>query len=284
MSAAVMDRYAVVGNPVAHSRSPFIHARFAAATGEPLSYERIESPLAGFAATVRRFAAAGGRGCNVTVPFKAEAFALAARTSGRAALARVVNTLRFDAEGWFGDNSVGVGLVRDIVGNAATPIAQRRVLLVGAGGAAAGVLGALIEERPAFLRVANRSADKARALVRSHAALARAHGVALSAASLDAADSGFEIVVNATSSSLHGAPPPVAASALARGALALDMMYGPAAAGFLDWAREHGALARDGLGMLVEQAAESFHVWRGRRPETAPVLAALREQLARTPA
>jgi len=277
-----MDRYAVVGNPVAHSRSPFIHARFAAATGEHLSYERIESPLVGFAATVRRFAAAGGRGCNVTVPFKAEAFALAARTTERAALARVVNTLRFDAEGWFGDISDGVGLVRDIVGNAATPIAGRRVLLVGAGGAAAGVLGALIAERPAFLRVVNRSADKARALVESHASFAHTHGVALSAAALDAAGGGFEIVVNATSSSLHGAPPPVAASALARGALALDMMYGPAAAGFVDWARAHGALARDGLGMLVEQAAESFQVWRGRRPETAPVLAALREQLART--
>ncbi len=277
------DRYAVAGNPVAHSRSPEIHARFAAQTGQSLVYERLLCPLDGFAASIRRFAAEGGRGCNVTVPFKFEAHALAASLSPRAALAGAVNTLRFDAEGWFGDNTDGAGLVRDIEHNAARPLAGRRVLLLGAGGASAGVLGSLIAARPAELVIANRSVDKAQLLADSHRALAEQQGVGLAACALDHCGTAYDVLINGTSASLAGAGVPVAGAALAPGALALDMMYGPAARPFLDWARAQGAEARDGLGMLVEQAAEAFELWRGVRPHTAPVLADLRTEVDALP-
>lgn len=277
------DRYAVVGNPVEHSRSPAIHAMFAAQTGQALSYERLLAPLDGFEATLRAFAAAGASGCNVTVPFKFEAFELAAQRSERAQLAGAVNTLRFDATGWAGDNTDGAGLVNDIQKNAGRPLAGRRVLLVGAGGAAAGVLGALIATGPACITVVNRSLDKAQALVARHVPLGLSAGVGLSAATLADAPAAQDIVVNATSTSLAGAASPVDARVLAPGALALDMMYGPKAQGFLDWALAQGAEPRDGLGMLVEQAAEAFFFWRGVRPDTAPVLAALRRALEATP-
>jgi shikimate dehydrogenase len=274
------DRYAVVGHPVEHSRSPIIHAMFAQATGQRMDYDRVLAPLDGFEATVRAFAAGGGRGCNVTVPFKFQAFALAPRHSERASLAQAANTLRFDAEGWFADNTDGVGLVRDIERHAGVPLAGRRVLLVGAGGAAAGVLGALIAARPTEVQVVNRTPDKAQALVERHRAWAAQHGVTLTAGGLDDAQAAFDVVINGSASSLAGGDVPVPARALRPGALAIDMMYGPAAQGFLDWAAAHGAQGRDGLGMLVEQAAEAFFVWRGVRPETAPVLRALRAQLA----
>jgi len=273
-----MDLYAVIGNPVEHSQSPFIHARFAEQTGQAMRYERRLSPPHAFAETVKAFAASGAAGCNVTVPFKTEAAQLAARRSARAALAGTVNTLRFDREGWCGDNTDGIGLVRHIIGNAGVALAGQRVLLIGAGGAAAGVLGPLIEQRPVHLVIANRSAAKADALVHSHAAHARAHRVTLDAAPLDDCGEAFDIVINAKSSSLHGGTIPVAAPVLREGALALDMMYGPAARGFMDWAADHGAQGRDGLGMLVEQAAEAFHFWRGVRPNSASVLRALRER------
>jgi len=274
------DRYAVLGNPVAHSRSPAIHAAFARQTGEAVDYGRILCPLDGFEASVREFAAAGGRGCNVTLPFKFEALRLAARCSERARLAGAANTLRFDAGGWVADNTDGIGLVRDIEHNAGVPLAGRRVLLVGAGGAGAGVLGPLLAARPAELVLANRSADKAQALAARHAAWAQAHGVRLSAAGLAAPGTGFEVLVNASASSLQGQASPVGAEVLAPGALAVDLMYGAAAAPFLAWAQAAGASARDGLGMLVEQAAESFFVWCGVRPHTAPVLQELRASLA----
>jgi len=269
------DRYAVVGNPVEHSRSPAIHAMFAAQTGEALTYERLLAPLDGFAPALRAFAVAGARGCNVTVPFKFEAFALAATRSARAQLAGAVNTLRFDDGGWAGDNTDGAGLVHDIERNAGRPLAGRSVLLIGAGGAAAGVLGSLIAAGPARITVVNRSLDKAQALVASHAHL----GLPLVAAALADAPAAQDLLVNATSSSLAGAASPVDARVLKPGALALDMMYGPQAQAFLDWAATRGAEPRDGLGMLVEQAAEAFHFWRGIRPDTAPVLAALRAAL-----
>jgi len=274
------DRYAVAGHPVEHSRSPFIHARFAELTGEPVEYGRLPCPLDGFAATVRAFAAGGARGCNVTVPFKFEAPALAAGLTPRAALAQAANTLRFDATGWRADNTDGAGLVRDITVHAGVPIAGAELLLVGAGGAAAGVLGPLLEARPRLLVVANRALGKAEALVARHAALAARDGVELRARPLDDCGRGYGIVLNATAASLAGAGVPVAGAVLASGALALDMMYGPAAAGFLAWAREHGAAGRDGLGMLVEQAAESFLFWRGLRPPTEAVLAELRRAVA----
>lgn len=277
------DRYAVAGHPVEHSRSPFIHARFAAQTGQALEYGRLLCPLDGFAATLRSFAAEPGvRGCNVTVPFKFEAFELAARRSPRAERAGAANTLRFDGAaegGWFADNTDGAGLMRDITHNAGVSLAGRQVLLIGAGGAAAGVLGPLLEQRPARVVLANRTLDKAQALVASHADLAAAQGAELQAAALDACGSGFHVVVNGTAASLAGAGIPVPATVLRPGALAVDMMYGPAAQGFLQWAAEHGAHGRDGLGMLVEQAAESFFVWRGVRPDTAPVLAAVRAEV-----
>ena len=274
-----MDRYAVIGHPVEHSRSPDIQARFAAQTGQSIDYTRLLSPLDGFTATVRQFAADGAHGCNVTVPFKFEAWQLAPRRTPRAQRAEAANTLRFDADGWWCDNTDGIGLVRDITVNAGVALAGRRVLLIGAGGAAAGVLGPLIEAGPSALVVANRTADKAQALVDRHADLAHDHGVALSAARLEAPGTAFDLVLNGTASSLAGAGVPVPASVLRAGGLAVDMMYGAGARPFLDWAAQHGATGRDGLGMLVEQAAEAFFAWRGVRPDTAPVLAALRAQV-----
>ena len=289
------DRYAVLGHPVAHSQSPFIHAEFARQTGQRLDYGRIDCPLGGFEATLRAFvhsAWAGSaptglgpaRGCNITVPFKFQVLALARHASRRALLAQAANVLRLDADGWTADNTDGVGLVRDIQINAGIALAGRRVLLIGAGGAAAGVLGPLIEAGCAAVQVANRTPARADALVQRHRAWARRHAVALSASGLDLAgdglDGAFDVVLNSSASSLAGGPPPVAAHVLRPGTLALDLMYGPPARPFLDWAAAHGAIGRDGLGMLVEQAAEAFWLWRGVRPETAPVLAALRARLA----
>jgi len=277
---AMPGRYVVAGNPVAHSQSPFIHAAFAAQTGEPIVYERLLCPPDAFAETVRTFATGGGSGCNVTMPFKFDAWALAARRSERARIAGACNVLRFDADGWFGDNTDGAGLVRDIERNAEVELRGARVLLVGAGGGAAGALGPLIASGAREVVVANRSVARAEALVARHlqefGAVVGAH---MAAAPLDACGPAFDVVVNASASSVSGAPVPVAGSVLKRGALALDMMYGAAAEPFLVWAAEHGARARDGLGMLVEQAAEAFLLWRGVAPETAPVLRALRARL-----
>jgi len=269
-------RYAVLGNPVAHSRSPFIHAEFARLTGEALVYGRVECPLDGFETSVRAFAESGARGCNVTVPFKFEAPALAAIVSARARLAGAANILAFDTPGWAAVNTDGIGLVRDIEGPAGVGLAGQRVLLVGAGGAGAGVLGPLIAARPAAVTVVNRSAEKARALIERHRVWAAQHGVALAAAPMAAPGAGYGVVINASSTSLQGIASPVPASTLAPAGLAIDLMYGAAAAPFMAWATAAGAVARDGLGMLVEQAAEAFFIWRGKRPPTAPVLAALR--------
>jgi shikimate dehydrogenase len=274
------DRYAVFGNPVAHSRSPAIHTAFAAETGQDIVYERILAPIDGFAETVEAFRRDGGRGANVTLPFKREAWLLATTCSARAASAEAVNTLRFEPDGTvFGDNTDGVGLVRDITVNAGVPLAGRRVLLVGAGGAGAGVLGPLLQAGPATLTIANRSPDKAHALAARHADLARRHGVALSACGLDEVGTAYDSVINASASSLAGQAAPIAPSALRAGTLACDLMYGPGAQGFLAWARQHGAQARDGLGMLVEQAAESFSIWRGVMPPAGQVLSELRALL-----
>jgi shikimate dehydrogenase len=277
-----MDRYAVAGNPVEHSQSPFIHAEFAKATGQQMGYSRLLCPRNGFAEAVAAFARSdqGGaaRGCNVTVPFKFEAFGLAPRHTARAALAQAANTLRFDAQGWLADNTDGVGLVRDIEVNAGVSLRNRRLLLIGAGGAAAGVLGPLLGTGPAHVVVANRTLAKAQALVARH--LAASGNARLQALPLAGCGAGFDVVINASASSLQGAAIPVAAATLAPGALAVDLMYGPAAQAFLEWAAAHGAVARDGLGMLVEQAAESFQLWRGEWPDTAAVLAALRLRLA----
>jgi shikimate dehydrogenase len=282
-----MDLYCVMGNPVEHSRSPWIQARFAQLTGQTLDYRRRLVPLGGFAEAVAAFRAdpAGtARGCNVTVPFKFDAAEVAAGgLTPRAALAGAVNTLIFDGPdadgGVRGDNTDGAGLVNDIVRNAGVALAGRDVLLIGAGGAAAGVLGPLIEAGARRVTVANRTLDKAIALARRHTDLAHVHGTQLETCELGAVPGDFDIVVNATASSLSGGDVPVAARVLRGGAHAIDMMYGPAAAGFMAWAQAHGAVPRDGLGMLVEQAAEAFERWRGVRPPAAQVLSELRELL-----
>ena len=278
------DRYAVLGNPVSHSRSPFIHTHFARQTGEPVADDRLLCPLDGFEPALRDFAAAGGRGCNVTAPFKFDAVRLAARRSERAALAGAANILRFDSPdegGWFADNTDGIGLVHDIENNAGVALAGKRVLLIGAGGAGAGVLGPLLAARPAQLVLVNRSRPKAQALAASHADWAARHGVELRVAPLDSPGSAFDVLINASSSSMQGAASPVPVSALGRGALAVDLMYGPAATPFIGWAQASGAVGRDGLGMLIEQAAEAFFIWRGVRPASAPVLSALRAEMLR---
>ena len=279
-TASQPDRYAVIGNPVAHSRSPAIHAAFAVACGQALSYERVLAPMEGFEATLKDFAATGAQGCNVTVPFKFEAYRLCPRRSERAVLAEAANVVRFDVEGWWADNTDGVGLVTDIECNAGQAIAGQRVLLIGAGGASAGVLGPLLQAAPAEVVVANRTIEKAQSLCARHDALARQYHVQLRATDLRAPGEAFDIVLNASASSLAGQASPVPASVLRTDTLVVDLMYGPAAAGFLDWASSHGARTRDGLGMLVEQAAAAFEIWRGVRPATAPVLQMLRTELA----
>ena len=271
------DRYCVFGNPVAHSRSPAIHAQFAAQCGEDLTYEALLAPLDGFADAVARFVAAGGKGANVTVPFKEEAFRLCQRRSARAERAGAVNTLCFNADGIFGDNTDGAGLVRDIEVNLAQPLAGRRILLLGAGGAARGVVEPLLACQPAALFIANRTADKAEALARAFADI-----VAVDAGNYaKTAGRSFDVIINATSASLAGEALPLPPGLFAAGSLAYDMMYGKGETPFMGLARAQGAACvADGLGMLVEQAAEAFALWRGVRPESAPVLAALRRQLA----
>jgi shikimate dehydrogenase len=272
-------RLAVVGNPVAHSRSPQIHARFAAIAGHAVDYTRLQSPLDRFVATVRAFAEGGARGCNVTVPFKGEAFAACACLSERARRAQAVNTITFEADGWVGDNTDGAGLVRDIERNAGVPLRGRRVLVLGAGGAAAGALDPLLAARPAALVVANRTPAKARALIERFAASAARLDVPLSATPLETPGADFDVLINATAASLNGAVPPLPPGTLRPGALALDMMYGAATQPFMRWARAQGAIARDGLGMLVEQAAEAYFVWMGVRPSTFQVLTELRREV-----
>ena len=275
-----MDRYAVIGNPISHSKSPAIHAAFAAQTGQSLTYEALLGPLDAFAATVAEFRSAGGRGMNVTVPFKLEAFALAQRHSPRAQAAGAVNTLVFDHDGIFGDNTDGAGLVRDLTHNLDCPLGGRRILLLGAGGAARGVLLPLLAERPVQLTLANRTVARAEALVADFAA--RTPGAPLDACGFaDLAGRQFDAVINATAASLADEAPPLPPGLYAAGALAYDMMYGRGDTPFLAAARNDGAARlTDGLGMLVEQAAESFLLWRGVRPVTAAVLAHLRRQIA----
>lgn len=268
------DRYAVIGHPVAHSKSPDIHARFASQTGQNIFYERLLAPLSGFVDTVHSFMREGGRGANVTVPFKLEAHAMATSLTARAKAAGAVNTLRFDGDAILGDNTDGIGLVADIVRNAGISLHGKRILLLGAGGAARGVVLPLLEQQPAELVIANRTVQKAEELAQQF----NAHGV-VRACSFAALDTSFDVVINATSASLAAEVPPIAPAVFGAGALAYDMMYGKEPTVFMCFASQHGAAVRDGLGMLVEQAAESFFVWRGVRPDTGPVLGTLRAAL-----
>jgi shikimate dehydrogenase len=264
------DRYAVIGNPIEHSKSPLIHAAFARQTGQDMIYERLLAPLGGFADTVAEFRAQGGRGLSVTIPFKEDAFQYATRPTRRAELAHAVNTLHFLADGEiFGDTTDGIGLVRDIRTNLGFALQGKNVLLLGAGGAARGVIQPLLDENPAALTVVNRTPAKADAL-----------GGAFESITTGGFDSlpgsQFDVVINATASSLSNDLPPLPEDVFAPGALAYDMMYGRETP-FMAFARERGAaLVADGLGMLVEQAAEAFFIWRGVFPQTGPVIQQLR--------
>ncbi|MFW5970424.1 MAG: shikimate dehydrogenase [Halofilum sp. (in: g-proteobacteria)] len=271
------DRYAVIGHPVSHSLSPTIHARFAQETGEDLEYGLLEPAEDGFAEAASAFFADGGLGLNVTVPFKAEARTWCDRVSDRAKRASVVNTLTLQANGWVaGDNTDGTGLVRDLTVNLDLGLAGARILLVGAGGAARGVLAPLLGETPAEIVIANRTATRAEELAGDFADDGPVRGCGFEALRQEPA---FDIIVNASAASLGGALPPLPPTAVARGGTVYDMMYGPKAEPFLAWGRDAGAATvSDGLGMLVEQAAESFLIWRGIRPETAGILAALRAE------
>ncbi|ABE43039.1 shikimate dehydrogenase [Polaromonas sp. JS666] len=275
-----MDKYFVLGNPIQHSKSPQIHARFAELTGQTLEYDRLLTPLDGFAATLAQLVQSGARGCNVTVPFKFEAFQAAGTQSDRAQLAQAANTLKLDGNTIYADNTDGIGLVNDIQNNAGVSLAGRDVLLIGAGGAGAGALAPLLAAGPRRLVLANRTRAKADALVLRHTlhpSLQEAlQKTELSAQDLQGIDGSFDVVINASASSLSGGGVPVDSRVLKPGALAYDMMYGPAADGFMTWAREHGATPRDGLGMLVEQAAEAFALWRGVRPPSQQVLQEMR--------
>ena len=285
-----MDKYYVLGNPITHSKSPLIHARFAELTGQTLSYERLLTPAGGFAATLAQLLQSGARGCNVTVPFKFEAFQAATTQTDRAQLAQAANTLVLNhpaSGGVHADNTDGVGLVNDIQHHAGVALAGRDVLLIGAGGAAAGALAALLAAGPRRLVLANRTPARAAALVARHQAHPSMHSLLqkteLLAHGLQGLPGNFDVVINASASSLGGAAVPVDGQVLKPGALAYDMMYGPAAAGFMRWASQNGATARDGLGMLVEQAAEAFALWRQVRPSSAQVLQVLHELRALQP-
>jgi shikimate dehydrogenase len=276
------DRYAVFGNPVGHSKSPRIHALFAAQTGQDISYEAILAEIEGFVGAVSAFVGADGgpaRGANVTVPFKEEAFRLAARRTPRAEAAGAVNTLSFEVGAIVGDNTDGAGLVRDLKGNLGCDPAGRRILLLGAGGAARGVILPLLLEKPAELVIANRTAETATRLALE---FARLPGCAVGVKPESSGYPGlagreFDLIINATSAGLSGAVLPVPTSVFAQRCVAYEMVYGRPTP-FIEQARAAAARVADGLGMLVEQAAEAFFIWRGVRPQTAPVLAALKQK------
>lgn len=271
------NHYAVIGHPIAHSKSPLIHAAFARQTEQDLEYGRLLGALDDFAGDVRRFFADGGCGLNITVPFKEQAWALADERSARAELAGAVNTLiRLDGKRLRGDNTDGVGLVRDLAENHGFDFNGRRVLLLGAGGAARGVLQPLLASGLRRLVIANRTAAKAHALAALGAPLAPVSGCGLD----DLAAERFDLIINATSAGLADAVPPIPSDCLAPDGWTYDMLYGDQPTPFCRWGQERGAArVLDGLGMLVEQAAEAFWLWRGVRPETAPVIQALRQSM-----
>ncbi|MFO1322546.1 MAG: shikimate dehydrogenase [Burkholderiales bacterium] len=269
-----MDKYAVVGNPVAHSKSPQIHEAFARATGHEISYVRLLAPVGGFADVARRFAADGGMGMNVTVPFKLDALAFADTASERAHAAGACNTLKRDGDAWYADNTDGAGIIRDLTINLGVPIRHRDVLVLGAGGAARGIVLPLLHEEPRSITIANRTMVKADALVERFSAQGPVACVELP----ELAGMDFDVVINATSAGLSGdVALPWPPGLFRPDGFAYDMVYGDAPTAFLRWARAQGvARSADGLGMLIEQAAESFFLWRGIRPDTSSVFSLLR--------
>lgn len=279
MVERVTDKYAVIGNPIEHSRSPQIHAAFAAQTGQDLEYGRLLGDLEDFEGDVRDFFDAGGRGLNVTVPFKEQAFQLADELTPRAATARAVNTLKLLDDGrLLGDNTDGIGLVTDLTVNHGVRFAASRVLLLGAGGASRGVLRPLLEQGPAELVIANRTADKAHALAAEVAQPGQVPSRVRGAGLDELGGQVFDLIINGTAAGLTGTVPAIPDDCLRPGGCTYDMMYASQPTSFVRWGREHGASqALDGLGMLVEQAAESFLLWRNVRPDTGPVIRLLRQ-------
>lgn len=274
------DKYAVIGNPVAHSKSPLIHAEFARQTGQDICYDRLLAPLGAFEPVARQFFAEGGKGLNVTVPFKHDAWNVVDGHAGHALDARAVNTIKLEAGRLIGYNTDGIGLLRDLKDNLRCPVQGRRVLLMGAGGATYGVMEPLLREQPQQLVVVNRTLEKALSLVGHFRAV---DGIPLGAVSAlaypDLGSARFDLVINATSAGLSDAMPPLPEGVFAPDALAYDMVYGKTTP-FMAFAHARGARTADGAGMLVEQAAESFYIWRGVRPDTAPVISLLRRQTA----
>jgi len=273
----MIKHFAVIGNPVAHSKSPQIHLSFAEQTGLQIEYVRVLSPLDSFPQTVISLHQAGYSGANVTVPFKLEAFALANQLTERAMDAGAVNTLVFNANGIVGDNTDGAGLVQDIEKNIGVNFHSKRVLLIGAGGASEGVLHPILEQQPAMLIITNRTLDKALSMVKKVEEKGEFKFVSVNAYAFDDLQGQeFDIVINATSVGLTDTKLPLPEDIFAQNALAYDMMYGKETA-FMSFAREHGAqIISDGLGMLVEQAAEAFYVWHGIRPHTGSVIASMK--------
>lgn len=267
------DLYCIIGNPVAHSKSPLIHTEFSRQTGQDMRYEAISAPKDGFAATVASFRQQGGKGMNVTVPFKIEACHISNRLTERADAAQAVNTLTFSNSEIFGDNTDGAGLVQDIVVNMEFPLRAKRILVLGAGGAARGVVLPLLKHEPRMLMIANRTRQKGEELQQRFSR----HGNVLSGDYADLHGEKFDLVINATSASMEGSAPMLPPDIFLSNAMAYDMMYGIEDNPFLQLSGYLGATRlTDGIGMLVEQAAESFFGWRGIRPETAPAIEMLR--------
>jgi shikimate dehydrogenase len=274
-SSDATDRYAVVGYPVQHSWSPFIHGMFAKQTGQAMTYGRLEMAPEQFVAGVSRFFDEGGKGLNVTLPHKQAARSMAKYCTQRAELAGAVNALMPEDSGLLGDNTDGAGLLADLTCNLGLELRNLRILLLGAGGVARGVIGPLLTAEPAYLEIANRNGERAAALAREFATLGNVHGCEFAATS----QSPFDLVLNATAASLQETVPPVPVEAVAPQTLCYDMAYGVGDTAFTLWARNHGAgHAVTGWGMLVEQAAESFFLWRGIKPQTKPVLSAILER------
>jgi shikimate dehydrogenase len=273
--SATADEYGVFGHPVSHSLSPFIHGLFARQTGHQMTYRAHDVLPVDFNARVRSFFAGGGRGLNVTLPHKLAAAALADELTERATHAAAVNTLARQSDGVLGDNTDGIGLVRDLCNNLQIVVTGSRVLVLGAGGATRGILAPLLGLAPTMVTIANRTPDRARALAAAFTELGPCRGTGFEYVD----DRPFDLIINATAASLSGEIPPIPAGAIGRSTVCYDLAYGHSANAFLKWAQECGcARAVQGIGMLVEQAAESFHLWRGVRPQTAAVLAALNER------
>ncbi len=275
-ASAPPDRYAVIGYPVAHSWSPFIHGLFAKHAQHDISYARIEAAPEQFEREASAFFASGGKGLNVTVPHKQAAAMLARYRTPRAEMAGAVNTLAMQADGLLGDNTDGAGLVRDLTANLGFDLANTRILLLGAGGAARGVLGPILGGAPECVEIANRDAARAVRLAEEFAPLGDLRGCGFDEVTLD---STFDLVINATSASLQDAVPPIPRAVIGPATLCYDMAYGKGDTAFTRWAKSvHAGRAESGWGMLVEQAAESFYLWRGVRPDTKPVLEAVKDQ------